>query len=244
MTNLTLQKSPINPFQFIKKVNPIIHPPTDVKKYPLLTKTIRYKNQIFRHYPYHPAYLVAQTGKRIISLKGENLSFLTVSTKSVSKNYKRVAIHDLNGKQRSPFISSIQATIYLGHLHNGYKIIVDHIDDMPSNNHKDNIQLLSSRDNTLKNKTKTGAYYCNSSNRYIAMIRFNGKQQYLGSFKDKQSAINIYNQTYHSLRTKNAILDNYNKTKSKHQSERTRLYNKAELWLKQNPQIMDYLKIT
>ncbi len=71
----------------------------------------------------------------------------------------------------------------------GRIINVDHIDDDKRNNHIDNLQLLTNRDNLAKGMKKvnkssqyTGVYKPKNSSKFHAYITINKKHIFLGSF--------------------------------------------------------------
>ena len=88
------------------------------------------------------------------------------------------------------------AVAFLGHKPNGYKEVVDHIDQNPRNNHVSNLRLVTTRQNTSIHKhNKTGyrgVTLDKKSGRYMARILINGKRKYLGFFNTPKEASDSY----------------------------------------------------
>jgi len=81
---------------------------------------------------------------------------------------------------------------------NSYKLQVDHIDGVKSNNIITNLQLLTPRENTAKARQQngrvepTGVGFHKFSNKYRAYTFINGKQLHIGLYKTKEEAYNAY----------------------------------------------------
>lgn len=85
------------------------------------------------------------------------------------------------------------AEAFLNHEVKGYKKVIDHIDENPSNNNLSNLRIISNRKNIsrgFKNKHSKyiGVTYDKTGNRYLSRIRNNGKIYNLGSFKNEYDA--------------------------------------------------------
>ena len=75
---------------------------------------------------------------------------------------------------------------FLGHKLNGMKYIVDHIDNDKLNNNVDNLQVVSNRINSSKDRKGsskyTGVCWDKATNKWITKIYINGKNKTLGRF--------------------------------------------------------------
>lgn len=83
---------------------------------------------------------------------------------------------------------------------NGRKLQVDHKDENKQNNHIDNLQLLTNRQNVHKslliNKTNDlplGVIRVKQTTKYLAKIKLNGKTKFLGYYKTIAEAQQVYN---------------------------------------------------
>jgi hypothetical protein len=100
------------------------------------------------------------------------------------------------------------AMSFLNHAPCNNKLVVDHIDNNPLNNHFLNLQLISNRLNLSKdkkNKTSkyTGVTLYRDSKRWISSIRINGKSKHIGIFDCELKAHYAYQQ---ALKEDNATL--------------------------------------
>ena len=93
------------------------------------------------------------------------------------------------------YVHQLVAMAFLGHVPNGHKMVVDHIDNNKSNNTLENIQVITTRQNTSKDRFRTnvsskyiGVFFIKSMNKYRAKIYNNGCEEYLGVFDDEKQA--------------------------------------------------------
>ena len=79
---------------------------------------------------------------------------------------------------------------------NGRIFNIDHKDEVKTNNHISNLQVLSSRDNTIKSLSKggkiIGTYYKKDWDRWVSEIIVRGKRIYLGNFNSQQEGYQAY----------------------------------------------------
>lgn len=79
----------------------------------------------------------------------------------------------------------------------GRRLQVDHKDENKKNNHINNLQLLTNRENVTKRFVgqrllPTGVYRQEGTKKYMAQISINGKSIYLGYFETVESARRAY----------------------------------------------------
>tara|TARA_R110002167_G_scaffold104947_2_gene270235 strand:+ start:83 stop:598 length:516 start_codon:yes stop_codon:yes gene_type:complete len=93
-------------------------------------------------------------------------------------------------------IAVLVAQAFLKHKPNGHKIVVDHINNIPTNDKLYNLQLITQRENLTKDKKGTSKYvgvcWDKSCNRWKSWIYLNGKKKYLGRFKSQKKASQAY----------------------------------------------------
>lgn len=103
-----------------------------------------------------------------------------------------------NNKDRKQIkISVLVAMAFLNHTPNGYVgFTVDHIDNNPLNNTVNNLQVITKRENSSKDKKGiskyTGVTFNKKSNKWRSQIWINGKNKTLGSFDDELEAHRAY----------------------------------------------------
>ena len=118
--------------------------------------------------------------------------FVRLSKNGIKKNFK---IHHLVWDQ---FGTSER---------DGRKKQVDHIDENKLNNHIDNLQLLSQRENVSKGKFKygksskyTGVSWNKQAKKWVAQTFINNKKKFLGYFDNELEAHNKYEKFYSGTR--------------------------------------------
>jgi len=107
-----------------------------------------------------------------ISKSGEIKNFETGRILKGSPNgngYFRTTLTDSNGKQKTCNIHILMAITYLDHVPCGMKIVVDHRDNKRRfDNSLENLQLITNRENSSKDKKGTSKYtgvFWNSQNK-------------------------------------------------------------------------------
>ena len=103
-----------------------------------------------------------------------------------------------DGKKKTFNIHQLVAISFLNHKPDGtQKIVVDHIDNNYLNNRLDNLQLISQRENSSKDKKNcsskfTGVHWNKKENKWQVRILIDGKRKHLGYFEDEQEAALAY----------------------------------------------------
>ena len=103
------------------------------------------------------------------------------------------------GKSKTYSIHKIMAVAFLEHVPNGNKEVVDHINNIKTDNRIDNLQVISHRENSSKdtfrkNKSSqyTGVHWDKKRNKWRASKRVNGIKKYLGLFNTEEDAYKEY----------------------------------------------------
>jgi hypothetical protein len=89
------------------------------------------------------------------------------------------------------------AISFLGHTPDGtHRVVVDHIDNDKSNNNIENLQLITNRLNSSKNRVKYGSSIgvikSKRHEKWLAYIQFKDRLINLGSYNTKLEAANAY----------------------------------------------------
>jgi hypothetical protein len=109
------------------------------------------------------------------------------------KGYDKVNLFK-EGNVKKMSVHVLVAMSFLGHIPNGFKIVVDHINGNTLDNNLKNIQLITQRENITKAKRKkrsskyTGVCWHKIANKFMAGIQIDGKTKYLGLFTDEYEA--------------------------------------------------------
>jgi hypothetical protein len=103
-----------------------------------------------------------------------------------------------NNLKKSITIHMLVAMAFLNHKPNGTnKICIDHINNIKTDNRLVNLQLISQRENTSKDKKNgtskyVGVCWKKSKNKFEVQIKVDGKNKYLGLFTDEYEAHLVY----------------------------------------------------
>jgi hypothetical protein len=111
----------------------------------------------------------------------------------------RIAVNlSQNGIRYDNFkVYQLVAMAFLNHKPCGHKVVVDHIDNNKKNNKLYNLQLITQRENSSKdkkNKTSkyTGVCWNKKQKKWQSAIQINNKIKHLGYFVDELEASKIY----------------------------------------------------
>lgn len=94
------------------------------------------------------------------------------------------------------------AITFLGHKNNGSSkgLVVDHINNIKTDNSIDNLQLISQRENSSKDKKNgtskyIGVYWNKEKHKWTARIQVNGFNKHIGHFNNEIDAHLAYEKT-------------------------------------------------
>lgn len=165
-----------------------------------------YKDEEWRDIPgYEGIYQVSDLGRvkslsRDIKRRGSSImksKTVILKSKIDSRGY---VFHKLRINNCSKYIRLhiIVAMAFLGHKPDGtMKVVIDHKDNNKLNNKPSNLQLISQRENSSKDRKGGTSKYVGvcldkSNNLWLSNIFIMGKNYYLGSSKDEDSANILY----------------------------------------------------
>ena len=101
-----------------------------------------------------------------------------------------------NGNTKTNKVTKLVAMAFLGHEPNGFELVIDHIDNDPTNDHVDNLQLITMRTNSSKDRMRSSSFVGVSRNRlnnkWNARIRIDGTLKHLGTFNTEIEASEAY----------------------------------------------------
>lgn len=155
-------------------------------------------------YDYEGIYQVSSLGrikslKRVVLRKnGQKYERKEMILKPVSdgNGYTQVFLNK-KGKQKTKKVHKLVAIAFLDHKPCGMNILVDHKDNNPLNNNAENLQLISNRENSTKDRKGGSSKYIGvsrhkESNKWRARIKINNKECHLGVFKEEYTASIAY----------------------------------------------------
>lgn len=123
------------------------------------------------------------------------------------KRYLQVCLSK-KGKNYNYNVHSLVALMFLNHEAKGsQKIVIDHIDNNPLNNRIENLQLVSNRVNTSKNRIGgtskyLGVHWAKTQNKWVSQIHVNGERIRLGCFDCEIEAHKAYQNKLSELEIK------------------------------------------
>ena len=99
----------------------------------------------------------------------------------------------INGKTVRIPIHKLVAVYFLNHKIGGYKLVVNHIDFNRTNNNVNNLEIITSRENTNKKHLKSSSQYNGvhwhvRNKKWMSRIKINNKEKHLGCFKSEYDA--------------------------------------------------------
>lgn len=96
-------------------------------------------------------------------------------------------------KRKTKRVHILVAETFLNHVPNKHVLVVDHKDNNKLNNKLENLQIITQRLNTSKDKKSVvGAYYDKEKNKWRAKITIKGKSKHLGYFNSENLAGKAY----------------------------------------------------
>ena len=134
-------------------------------------------------------------GKTLFKTKERVLKPIKAGTResvNVDKLYFAVVLYkDLNRKQY--LVHQLVAMDFLNHMTNCRKIVIDHKNGIRQDNRLENLQVITNRENTSKDKKNksskyTGVSWNTQSKKWVCGIYIDGKQYHLGRFKCELAA--------------------------------------------------------
>tara|TARA_R110002074_G_C12140162_1_gene629054 strand:+ start:11 stop:490 length:480 start_codon:yes stop_codon:yes gene_type:complete len=149
--------------------------------------------EIWKSVPNYDNYMVSSRG-RVKSMKFGKERMMKQSLNIYG--YFHVCLSK-EGKSKTITVHKVVAIAFLNHTPCGHKLVVDHRNNDKTNNNLNNLQLVSQRENTSKDKKGgsskyVGVWWYKALNKWHARIRINGKQKHLGYFTDEVEAHNAY----------------------------------------------------
>ena len=152
--------------------------------------------ETWKDIPGYKNYQVSNLGN-VRSLNYRRTGKIKVLIKSINSRGRYKVNLSVKGKTfHNTHISILVAKAFLNHKPNGGKIVVDHINNIPTNDKLYNLQVITQRENTTKDKKGSSKYvgvsWNKSSNKWQSSIYVNGKYKYLGIYKSEQKASQVY----------------------------------------------------
>jgi hypothetical protein len=158
------------------------------------------KNEVWKNVPNYSGYQVSSRG-RVKSLqrvevgkdgKKRTIKYKMLSMEVTENGYHRVGLTS-NGVLKRIKVHQLVAMAFLGHVRCGNDLVVNHKNFVRSDNRVENLEIVTSRENSSKNYLKSaskhiGVTHQKPNNKWVARIRANGKRVRLGVFETEDEA--------------------------------------------------------
>lgn len=114
----------------------------------------------------------------------------------LGKGYLKVVFW-MNGISTSRTVHQLVAEAFLNHIPCGHKLVVDHINDVKTDNRVENLQIVSNRFNAYKTQGNysskyKGVNWRSDRSKWRSQLRINGKSIHLGYFTNEKEASQAY----------------------------------------------------
>ena len=162
------------------------------------------KEEVWRDIPnYEGYYQVSNLGnvrslERVV-IRRNNIKCsvkLLYKKKNILKSGYLAVTLTKEGNPKTFTVHKLVAIAFLNHTPNGYKIVIDHIDNDKLNNNADNLQLITNRKNSSKDRVGsskyTGVCFHKGKQKWYSSIRINGNLVHLLSTNNEIKAKEMY----------------------------------------------------
>ena len=161
------------------------------------------KEEVFKDIPgYEGLYQVSSEGRvksleRYINIPNGTSRRLCVKYLAQTKDrqgYSQVILCR-NGLIKNYKVHRLVAVVFLKHIPCGHRTVIDHINNDKSDNTPTNLQLISNRENTSKDKKSNSGFtgvYKTKRSRYQSSIKYKSRRLCLGTFDTAEEAYEAY----------------------------------------------------
>jgi len=140
---------------------------------------------------------VKSLSREITNKRGLYKSKDKILSKNIdAKGYYHVRLYH-KGKGYTIKIHTLVAMAFLGFIRCNYTKVIDHVDNIRTNNYYKNLQIVTPRENASKHtritySKYTGVSFCIKRKKFIAYIKIKGVLKNLGSFSSEIEAHKAY----------------------------------------------------
>lgn len=124
-----------------------------------------------------------------------------LAKKQISEGYYKISVLVKDYGIIGVRLHQVLAAVFLGHEINGCDYVIDHKNENKLDNRLSNLRIVSHRENSIKSfklrNKKIG--YRKNGNGYMARIRYESKQVYLGQYKTKKEASAAYQEALQKI---------------------------------------------
>jgi hypothetical protein len=163
------------------------------------------ENEIWKDVPnYEGIYQVSSLGRvkslsrEILASNANRISKEKMLKQHFNRNgYLRVTLTK-NGARKEFKTHQLVAMAFLNHIVCGHDLVIDHINEIKSDNKLENLQIVSNRLNVsksqkFKSSIYTGVSWNKRAKKWISYIKVKDKLNHLGYFNNEEEASQAYN---------------------------------------------------
>jgi len=174
------------------------------------------KKEIFYDIPNYEGYYQISNLFRVKSLERECNHYLSgkrmvkeriLKQNKTKEGYSVLRLHK-DGFKKTFYIHQLVAMAFLNHNPNRHDLVVDHVNNDKNDNRPENLQLISNRENSSKNRKGVSKYTgvflrkgTKGTKRWFSSININRKIKYLGSFEFEFEAFMAYEKAKRNILT-------------------------------------------
>lgn len=194
-------------------------------------------NEVWKDIPEYEGYYQVSSFGRVKSLERKvfrNTHYYPVKEKilkqQLCQKYLTIGLKQ-NGIDKKFQVHQLVAMAFLNHIPNGFKLVADHKDNDRLNNHVDNLQIVTNRYNSSKDKKGytskyVGVSWHSKNKKWRSAIYHNGKETHLGYFTNQKEASKYYQDALKSIKEGTEIKVKRKTNTSKHKG----IYKKGNKW--------------
>jgi len=163
----------------------------------MIAKTLsRLGIEVWKDIPEFEGLYQASNLGNIRSLNYKKTGKSNVLKTPVNSRGRKICTLYFNGKKNSFYTYVLVAYSFLNHKPKTSKLVIDHIDNNKENDKLFNLQIITVRENTSKDRKgiskHIGVTWHKATNKWMAQIQINGNKKYLGVFTDEKEAAQAY----------------------------------------------------
>lgn len=143
---------------------------------------------------YEGLYQISNTGRvksleRYVNSKGGSKRIVRerILKQALNRGYLQV-IMSSNGVHKVRTVHTLMGESFLSHTPNGHTLVIDHIDNIKTNNDLSNLQIVTHRENSTKDRIDPGVTLDKRCNKWRSRLSYKKKDYYIGRYNTKEEA--------------------------------------------------------
>tara|TARA_R110002126_G_scaffold55782_1_gene149507 strand:- start:470 stop:976 length:507 start_codon:yes stop_codon:yes gene_type:complete len=147
---------------------------------------------------------VKSLARIVTTVRGSRVYKEKILKPGLGSNGYLVVVLSKGGKSKTKVVHQLVAESFLNHKPCGLKLVVDHINNVKTDNRLENLQIITNRENSSKDRKGgtskyIGVTWFKRDKKWMAAIKIDGKRKHLGLFLDEKEAGQAYQVALNSL---------------------------------------------